>query len=50
MSISGERVLTNSGTDFKKMSCRELKPGMEVKVKGPRQDDGAIVAQKIEEK
>ncbi len=49
MTIAGTRVLTNSDTEFKdKLSCSTLSDGMKVKAKGPRNSDGAIVAQKIE--
>jgi hypothetical protein len=49
MRVSGDRVLTNRDTEYKKkLSCADLGNGMRVKVKGLRRADGAIVAQKIE--
>lgn len=48
LTIGGTRVLTNQGTDFKKIRCGDLRVGMDVKAKGPRLSSGAIRAERIE--
>lgn len=47
--VSGTRVVTNRKTDFaKKTDCRDLEPGLDVTVKGRRQEDGTVLAEKIQ--
>lgn len=47
--ISGTRVVTDRKTDYgKKTDCGDLQRGMDVKVKGKRQTDGSVLAEKIE--
>jgi uncharacterized protein DUF5666 len=46
--VSGIQVVTDRDTDFKKLACREIRPGLEVKVKGKKRTDGVILAEKVE--
>jgi hypothetical protein len=47
--ILGTRVVTDRKTDYaKKTGCGEMRQGMQVTVKGRRQTDGSVLAERIE--
>jgi hypothetical protein len=47
--VAATRVVTDRETDYgKKIGCGNLSAGMGVNVKGKRQTDGSVLAQKIE--
>ena len=46
--VRGQAVITDGATDFKKGSCRDIRNGVEVKVKGERRGSGPIRAEKVE--
>jgi uncharacterized protein DUF5666/all-beta uncharacterized protein len=49
-SVSGRTVTADSGTEFDKKPCRDLRNGTNVEVKGRTQSDGSVRASKIEAK
>jgi hypothetical protein len=49
--VSATRVVTDGKTDFeKKLECADVRAGLDVRVRGWRQTDGSVLAQRIEKK
>jgi Domain of unknown function (DUF5666)/Putative binding domain, N-terminal len=46
--VRGQAVITDGSTEFKKSSCRDIRNGVEVKVKGERRGSGPIRAERVE--
>jgi hypothetical protein len=47
MTVSGQRVETNSSTDFRRGSCRDIRQGVRVEVRGERIGSGPIQARDV---
>jgi hypothetical protein len=48
--IAGRLVVTDRETEYKKLKCGDLRPGLTVEVNGTQRSDGSLLAQKIERK
>lgn len=48
MLVGGTRVVTDRRTEYNRMSCGDLREDLRIEVKGKRQADGSLLAQKIE--
>jgi hypothetical protein len=48
--VGSTSVSTNGATQFKDVSCGSLKAGDSVEIKGARQNDGSILAARVERK
>jgi hypothetical protein len=46
--VGGQRVVTDGSTEFKDGNCRDIRNGVEVKVKGERRGSGPIRAERVE--
>jgi hypothetical protein len=46
--LNAETVFTTPDTAFKKMHCRDVKIGIDLKVTGWRMSDGTVRADKVE--
>jgi hypothetical protein len=46
--VRGQSVVTDGSTEFKKGNCRDIRNGVEVKVKGERRGSGPIRAERVE--
>jgi hypothetical protein len=47
-SVRGQSVVTDGSTNFKGGNCRDIRPGVEVDVKGERRGSGPIRAERVE--
>ena len=45
--VAGRTVTTHAGTRFDDVSCGSLATGMEVEVRGSRQSNGSILADRV---
>jgi hypothetical protein len=48
--LDGKAVFTTSATVFKKMPCKDVKNGVEVRVSGYLMSDGTVRADQVEKK
>jgi hypothetical protein len=46
--VEGRTVWTWQGTEFKKLSCQDVRNGMEIEIRGTVQPDGTVAVTKIE--
>jgi hypothetical protein len=47
--VEGAKVTTSETTQFEDVKCADIKNGMVLEIKGPRQSDGSIAATKVED-
>jgi hypothetical protein len=46
--LDGRNIVATRATEYKKMSCGQLRDGLRIEVRGKPRADGSVVAQKIE--